>query len=150
MEFALKAFLLALAASAPTLVSSQCLPPTTPAATTTTSTTTTTVKPQDRLTECPPNECYKDGCEVDPYLCKIECGTPQGTCTVTPGDGVTCRDGATIPEASLDTQCKELCVASMNGDPATDPPCRFWRYVSGDTSCFLFINQFVAFKFFGG
>lgn len=123
------AFIFALAA--PTLVSSQCIP------------TTSTLAPPT----CPPNECWGGGCEVDPYLCKIECGptsddVPALQCTATPTEdpaGVTCPDVSDRKSVSAET-CKELCVDAMNGDTPTEPPCRFWRYdrvSEQESTCYL-------------
>lgn len=131
MGLTLKTFIFALAAH--TLVSSQCIP--------------TTQSPDPEPPACPPNKCWVDGCEVDLFLCKIECGTssdevPIQQCTVTPIEdpaGVTCPDVSALKSVNAE-MCEEFCVKAMNGDTPSEPPCRFWRYdkVSAQkTSCYL-------------
>jgi len=142
MGFACRTFILAVAL--PTLINTQCLPD--PSTTTTTiapitsSTTTTTphapqnpdlpaASPQDRTTECPPNNCWRGGCEINSYTCQTVC---QTTCDCK------CPDDSAEPDCEachgvestfgqMDAKkCEELCIASR--DAGGDNPCRFWRY----------------------
>jgi len=117
MGLAFKNLILALAL--PTLINAQCLE--TPTETTTTTTTTTpTPNYFDGTAECPPNQCWEGGCNINPNICQITCTT-----------GDVCETAC--PDVQLEvaemnaTKCSDLCIEHRD-KPENEKPCRFWRY----------------------
>ena len=119
MGQAFKNFILALAL--PAFINAQCLE--TSDSTSTTTTTTTTTLPFGRTAECPPNQCWEGGCDINPNICQITC-TTGGACETA------CDDDPQLDPANMNAdKCSELCIASRD-KAENDKPCRFWRYVS--------------------
>ena len=120
MGQAFKNFILALAL--PTFINAQCLPPAT------TSQPTQPPSPTDappfgRTAECPPNQCWEGGCDINPNICQITCKTGEACETE-------CADDPQLDVADMNAdKCSELCIASRD-KAENDKPCRFWRYVS--------------------
>jgi len=91
---------------------------------------------------CPPNDLWKGGCNVDPFLCKIvcedgkDCGVSGDQCPIKSED-ISKNEQPVTAE-----KCKTLCEGKgWEGDVAAQH-CRFWRSETGMEShtCY-FLNS---------
>merc|ERR1719209_2672697 len=88
--------------------------------------------------DCPPNEWVKEGCEVNPNLCQIQCPANDGLCTITPepqpGEKIACSVADLLPMTA--EKCGEKCAESWGIEDLDQDPediCGYWRYeVLGD------------------